>query len=109
MNDTVHQAWLDGLKVGDEVAVGNRLSKVARLTNTLIVVGGSGRFRKQNGRQYGNHYGQYLMEPTQEVKERIERYRLRDTLRAADWLIFPLATLRKVNELVEAASGKATG
>lgn len=111
-----HQAWLDGLKVGDEVAVMGfgigcsvgRLLMVTRITKTLIVIDGRSKFRKRDGYTFGQGYsGSSLVEPTQDRRDEIEHYLLYRTLQAAVWRDLPLTTLRKVNELVKAASGKA--
>jgi len=75
-----YYAWLESLKVGDEVAISFRstcdFDKVDRVTNTQIVVGHR-KFRKKNGYQIGLDAWTIikLEQPTEELKTR-ERVRV---------------------------------
>ena len=84
MTELTREVWLNGLKVGDEVAVhgrgfGDRVAvyKVEKLTPTQIVVRGD-RYDKATGRERGaSAYDRMSLEPvTEEVRQKIRRDRL---------------------------------
>lgn len=82
------QEWLDSLTTGDTVIVNGRhrssLSKVERLTKTLIILENGERFRKKGGRKSGDHnpWGNtYIIQPTSDRLERMANSRFRNKLR----------------------------
>lgn len=95
--------WLNNLKVGDKVVIGGGLdgdiiSRVERLTNTLIITAAGSRFRKD-----GHAPGQsrcILQEPTPEILNRIRRVNLARHFRRYDWQELPLETLVAVFKLL---------
>lgn len=78
--DNPSRTWLANLQAGTEIAVEFRgrkseyfLANVERVTATQIIVRSGGRawrFRRNDGREVGNHYGPYRMK---ELDEHIQR------------------------------------
>lgn len=91
-------AWLESLKEGDEVMIPGRYGappsfvKVTKITPTQIVIGRD-RYRRTNGRQVGRDAwsSTFIVEPTQEGRERHEMESLR--LRLERYVKSPAATL----------------
>lgn len=101
------EQWLAGLKSGDEVALMNwvyppSVARVTRVTKTLILVGAH-RFSRTSGRNVfrGSHVG--LDRLTPELRDEIEHSELVSKLVSHRWKNTPLATLRKVVELLAEA------
>lgn len=86
MNDHPHtQAWLNGLKVGDEVVTYRdslRIERVTRATNSTLWVGYF-RYRRKDGRSIGEWHTGCVYEPTPETRERVDRARLERLARRA--------------------------
>jgi len=104
--------WLASLKPGDTAAVsgglGGRdmwLAKVHRRTpsgriTTISELGGETVYNPDGSQRGGaEHYEQRLHEPTQEIRDRIEKERLVKKMRLTSWHKLPLETLRRIEEL----------
>lgn len=118
MNDWQReQEWLKSLKVGSEVAIYHSGSFYGRYDFTVIDretsrywIVGAARYRKDTGREAGDHYRSSLAEPTPELradeaakKRRLFIERKIDSVR---WRDLPLETLEAVNTVLEAATKK---
>lgn len=100
--------WLAALKPGDEVAIrysstGSmryEFQRVERRTATQFVTSNSRRYRTDDGRRVGDHYGPKLVEPTAELKQEIadeqEQRKLVARLEGVRWRNLDLAQLRVV-------------
>ncbi len=100
--------WLEKLKVGDEVAVDSGLdstyiTKVARLTATLIVTEKGGRFRRSDGfaPRTGGYERRFLQEATEEIRDSIAQRHLARILREVQWKDYSLDNLRAVFQLLK--------
>lgn len=100
------RAWLDGLKVGDEVAIRSgrdnvRIAKVTHLTPTQVVIN-CYRFRRDDGRKLGKSTGWYgrdeIVPIDAKVCERIARDNFRAEFSYYSELSakLPIATVRKL-------------
>jgi hypothetical protein len=101
------KVWLEALKTGDEVASsygwnGHHIETVTHATSTQIVVGNA-RFRRKDGYRVGDtgFRRAKIYEPTEEVREEIERFELVRTLEIVSWKKLPIETLRAVAEQVK--------
>lgn len=98
--------WLDKLKVGDEVVVTGRehpyVTKVARLTATLVITTKGGKFRRSSGDSSGGNMWDRcsLYEPTQERRDEVGRQNLASHLRQVQWKDYPLDKLRAIFQLL---------
>lgn len=104
--------WLSGLQVGDRVIVGRRwphskVDTVERLTQTLIVLRGGGRFRRVDGTAVGSDtYSIFMLcEPTQKTPDEIKRSRLEKQLAAIKWGEVSLEDLLAIESII---TGKGT-
>lgn len=102
--------WLQKLKAGDEVVVRRgyvygdyRLSTVERVTSTLVIVNGLN-YRKRDGYTQGKSYQRcQLMEPAQELRDKIETSELLNRLsRTGVFDKLPLDSLRQINAILNA-------
>ena len=106
--------WLDKLQVGDEVVVDSSsigaipyITKVARLTETLIVTESGQRYRRKDGVTLGSgSYCSFLQEPTQEIVDAISQRNLASHLRQVQWSDLPLDKLRAVIKLLPRKSSR---
>ncbi len=101
--------WLENLAVGDTVVVlssglgGDFISKVERLTPTQIIIKQGGKFRRADGDRVGGSTGFHspvLVEPTQEVTDRIRHDVLAKRLKRFDWNFVTLDKLREIADLL---------
>lgn len=97
--------WLAGLKVGDAVAVstrwhGYRMDRVTKLTATQIVTT-TGRYRRQNGWPVGSAESS-IKEPTQEIRDDIEKRTLTSYVARYPFDKLSLDTLRSVVAAIKA-------
>ena len=100
---------LKDLVVGDKVVVTLQqftttkvfVSKVERLTKTLIIVNGI-KFRRSNGRRVADTYGYYCdikvasEDEIKKVEEETDRLRLAKNLREYNYYSLPLEKLKKI-------------
>lgn len=117
MTSEERKAWLDGLKVGAEVAVQSRYSlvalKVTRLTPTQFIVGKASRFRRKDGWACGD-YGNdsHLIPLDDQLREKICDARDRNAFyMSLDWWRkqtrnLPIATVRKLLAVLAEAEGE---
>lgn len=103
--------WLKNLKAGDEVAIkngdyygGTSIQRVDRLTPSgRIVI--SKRTFEAAGYERGGHSFSWgrakLLEPTQEVRDKIDAERLAEEFRAKNWREVPVAKLREVAAMLK--------
>lgn len=111
--DILTNEWLKSLKPGDTVAVygglGGRelcLAKVYRLTPSgRIVIRRNGQDTVYNpdGSERGSveHYGEYLVEPTPEILEKIEFKRLCGFFRSTSPEKLTLEQLRRIDAIIK--------
>jgi len=102
MND---EAFLAGLKPGDEVSVANeRIERVTKLTPTQIVVGHS-RFNRKTGRSCGTSgwHTSWLYPVSQQLREKIARREVLHALKYTDTSKVPTATLEAMVKLMHTA------
>lgn len=104
------QEWRNQLKVGDEVVIlssgaPDSISTIARITKTLLIIGGADsrrKFRISDGCSPGGGYHHTsLAEPTQERTNEIRRVNLARWLRRVEWKTLSLETLREVYKLAK--------
>ncbi|MFA5380286.1 MAG: hypothetical protein WC455_31280 [Dehalococcoidia bacterium] len=109
--------WLASLKPGDTVAVsgglGGRdmwLAKVHRKTASGRIIIQSKNAHatfettyNPDGSERGGqeYYREQLHEPTQEIRDRIEKERLVSKIRHVSWHEMPLEMLRKIEEMTD--------
>lgn len=103
------QAWLNQLKVSDEVVIlsggfgtFDSISTIVRMSKTLFFTGTGQKFRITDGRSPGSgYYHASLIEPTKERTDEIRRDNLARLLRRVEWKTLPFETLRAVYRLVK--------
>jgi hypothetical protein len=102
---TADQAWLDGLKVGDEVVVEHgsyyanpELTKVLRRTPSGRIITAGAEFNPNGWARQQDVYGRRsrLRQPTPQLREKVERLSLVGTLSSVKWDQQPLEVLRAV-------------
>lgn len=101
--------WLANLRVSDPVVIlssglgGDFISKVERLTKTQIIVARGGKFRRSDGEAVGGGVGYHrsiLVEPTQEVTDRIQHNILANRLTRFEWKSLSIHNLRRIAALL---------
>jgi hypothetical protein len=110
---TAPENWLKELKVGDEVAREERdacedvawhfyeIETVSYLDED-VVVAGMGTYRRRDGRAKRSRSGR-IVQPTQEIRDTIEKANLIFLLSQAPLEDAPLANLRQILALLESA------
>lgn len=100
--------WLDNLKVGDRVIVSYGVnsmvvSKVDRITKTMIVTEGGGRYNRTNGLPAGVsgwNSGSLLEVTEQRIKE-INHDRLYKKLSKFNFKDLPLESLQGIKKIIQ--------
>ena len=99
-------SWTENLQVGDMVIVGDRITKVEKLTNTQIVLPHNVRYYRVTGRRVGPPSGMcssYLTYVTHDGIARIKKKRLVAKLSAYHhWGEFDLEVLKNIEAIMDA-------
>lgn len=103
----MNNEFLEKLKPGDKVIIersfGRRkLATVERITKTMIITQESQRFNRRDGHTVGpKSYGSaWLLEPTQERLDEVEKFRLMAKLRSTDWEKYSLSELQEIDKIL---------
>ena len=101
----MNKEWLDNLKPGDEVAVnslcrGLYISKVKRITKTLIVLESEVQVTKKHGTDRGQYPSVHIEPPTPALRDKIRRSVLISKLQQIKWSRLPIQVLDQIFALI---------
>ena len=102
--------WLQNIKPGDIVLYtagfhdGYRKATVERLTKTMVILDGRGRYNRKDGYAVGSgsvYMRSHLVEPTPENIEKYERRSVIDKLKHAKWVELSTEQLKYIGRILD--------